>query len=211
MSVRSLVSIVAPPLCVCCGATAGSAEPLCARCRAELRWLPPYPEVPGFTPTWAPLAYEGGARSLVRALKFRGAVGLAATMGAQMAATAPSELLEGFTLVPVPIHPARLRQRGYNQAEWLALEVGERRGCPVVPCLERVGPPVRQVGSNRLERLESVEHTVRVRTGCEVPERAVIVDDVITTGATIDACASALYGAGTERAGGFGYARTLGR
>jgi predicted amidophosphoribosyltransferase len=211
MPLRSLVSVVAPPLCVACGASAGRVEPLCARCRAGLRWLPRYPEVPGYTPTWAPLAYEGGARALVRALKFRGAVGLAGPMAAQMAATAPDELLEGFTLVPVPIHPSRLRLRGYNQAEWLALEVGERRGCPVSVCLERVGPPVRQVGMNRLERLESVEHTVRVRDGHSVPERAVIVDDVITTGATIDACAGALYAGGCETAGGFAYARTLGR
>src|SRR3954471_13059588 len=115
MALRSLVSAVAPPLCVACGASAGRVEPLCARCRAGLRWLPPDPAPYG----WAPLAYEGGARALVRALKFRGAVGLAATMAAQIAATAPEELLGGFTLVPVPIHPARLRRRGYNQAEWL--------------------------------------------------------------------------------------------
>src|SRR3954468_725989 len=126
MALRSLVSIVAPPLCVCCGASAGSAEPLCARCRGGLRWLPPDPAPYG----WAPLAYEGGARALVRALKFRGAVGFAGTMAAQMAATAPDELLAGFTLVPVPIHPARLRRRGYNQAEWLPPRRRAARGRP---------------------------------------------------------------------------------
>jgi ComF family protein len=207
MSLRSLVSIVAPPLCVCCGASAGSAEPLCARCRGGLRWLSPDPAPYG----WAPLAYEGGARALVRALKFRGAVGLAATMAAQIAATAPDELLDGFTLVPVPIHPARLRRRGYNQAEWLALELGERRGCPVSVCLERVGPHVSQVGRTRLERMESIEHSIRLREGYEAPKRAVVVDDVITTGATIDACLGVLFGAGCELAGGLAYARTLGR
>ncbi len=207
MPLRSLVSIVAPPLCVSCGASAGSAEPLCARCRAELRWLPPDPAPYG----WAPLAYEGGARALVRALKFRGAVGLAATMAAQIAATAPDELLDGFTLVPVPIHPARLRRRGYNQAEWLALELGERRGCPVSVCLERVGSEASQVGLNRIERIDSIQQTIRVRDGYEAPERVVVVDDVITTGATIDACLGALFAAGCELAGGLAYARTLGR
>jgi predicted amidophosphoribosyltransferase len=190
-----------------CGANAGSAEPLCARCRAGLRWLPPHPAPYG----WAPLAYEGGARALVRALKFRGAIGLAATMAAQIAATAPAELLDGFTLVPVPIHPARLRRRGYNQAEWLALEVGERRGCPVSVCLERVGSSDSQVGRTRLERMESIEHSIRVREGYEVPKRVVVVDDVITTGATIDACLGVLFDAGCELAGGLAYARTLGR
>jgi ComF family protein len=207
MPLRSLVSIVAPPLCVSCGASAGSAEPLCARCRAELRWLPPDPAPYG----WAPLAYEGGARALVRALKFRGAVGLAATMAAQIAATAPDELLDGFTLVPVPIHPARLRRRGYNQAEWLALELGERRGCPVSVCLERVGSEASQVGLNRIERIDSIQQTIRVRDGYEAPKRVVVVDDVITTGATIDACLGALFAAGCELAGGLAYARTLGR
>ncbi len=207
MPLRSLVSIVAPPLCVSCGASAGSAEPLCARCRAELRWLPPDPAPYG----WAPLAYEGGARALVRALKFRGAVGLAATMAAQIAVTAPDELLDGFTLVPVPIHPARLRRRGYNQAEWLALELGERRGCPVSVCLERVGSEASQVGLNRIERIDSIQQTIRVRDGYEAPERVVVVDDVITTGATIDACLGALFAAGCELAGGLAYARTLGR
>jgi predicted amidophosphoribosyltransferase len=207
MALRSLVSVVAPPLCVACGASAGRVEPLCARCRAGLRWLPPEPAPYG----WAPLAYEGGARALVRALKFRGAVGLAATMAAQIAATAPDELLDGFTLVPVPIHPARLRRRGYNQAEWLALELGERRGCPVSVCLERSGTAFSQVGRTRLERMEAIEHSIRIRDGCEVPKRAVVVDDVITTGATIDACLGALFAGGCELAGGLAYARTLGR
>src|SRR3954471_17539308 len=194
MALRSIVSVVAPPLCVACGASAGRAEPLCGRCRAGLRWLSPDPAPYG----WAPLAYEGGARALVRALKFRGAVGLAGTMAAQIAATAPDELLDGFTLVPVPIHPARLRRRGYNQAEWLALELGERRGCPVSVCLERVGPAVTQIGRTRLERMEAIESSVRMRDGYEVPERVVVVDDVITTGATIDACAGVLFAAGAE-------------
>jgi predicted amidophosphoribosyltransferase len=207
MPLRSLVSIVAPPLCVACGASAGGAEPLCARCRSELRWLPPTPMPHG----WTPLAYEGGARALVRALKFRGVVGVAATMAAQIAATAPDELLDGFTLVPAPIHPARLRRRGYNQAEWLALELGERRGCPVSICLERVGPEFTQVGLTRLERMDALDASIRVRAGCEVPELAVVVDDVITTGATIDACIGALFDGGAELVGGLAYARTLGR
>jgi predicted amidophosphoribosyltransferase len=207
MTFRSLVSLVAPPLCVGCGASAGRVEPLCARCRAELRWLPPDPAPYG----WAPLAYEGGARALVRALKFRGMVGVAGAMAAQIAATAPDELLDGFTLVPVPIHPERLRRRGYNQAEWLALELGERRGCPVSVCLERAGPQASQVGRTRIERIESIEHSIRMREGFEAPKRAVVVDDVITTGATIDACLGVLFAAGCELAGGLAYARTLGR
>src|SRR4051794_29336400 len=100
MQLRSLVSLVAPPLCVGCGAAAGRVEPLCPECRGALRplgWI----EEP--LPVWVAFAYEGGAGALVRALKFRGTVRLAATMGAQLAAGAPAELLESAALVPVPL------------------------------------------------------------------------------------------------------------
>ena len=163
----------------------------------------------GVLPLWAPFEYESGARALVHALKYRGLCGVAATMGAQIAAAAPDELLDGFALVPVPLHPARLRKRGYNQAELLAQEVGIRRGCPVVDCLERSGDASTQVGRTRLERMTALEGTIRVRPGSEAPELAVIVDDVSTTGATIDECADALFAGGSQLVGGLAYAHTL--
>ena len=210
MSLRSLLTVVAPPLCAGCGASAGSAEPLCAECRRSLRWL--RGGRVGFgVHVWAALHYEGGARALVHALKFRGNAGVAATMAAQIAATAPDELLDGFTLVPVPIHPKRLKRRGFNQAERLAVEIGLRRGCPVADCLERTGPLRTQLGRDRWERLDAIEATIRVREGAEVPTHVVIVDDVMTTGATMSACAKALYDAGTELLGGLAYARTPGK
>jgi ComF family protein len=210
MPLRSLVSLVAPPLCVACGASAGRVEPLCWRCRNELQWLPPPVGRRSELPLWARFAYEGGARALVHALKYRGLRGAASTMGAQIAATAPDELLDGFTLVPVPLHPSRLRRRGYNQAELLAREVAKRRRCPLADCLERVGDPGTQVGRSRAERMTALEGTVRVRTGMSAPECAVLIDDVSTTGATLDVCAGALFAAGAERVGGLAYAHTLG-
>src|SRR5919199_804081 len=124
MSIRCLLSVLAPPLCVHCGANAGRAEPLCAACRGKLEWRRAPCGRTSVLPFWAPFDYSGGARAMVRALKFRAAAGVARTMGAQMAAAAPDELLAGSALVPVPIHPARLRRRGYNQAALLAAEVG---------------------------------------------------------------------------------------
>ncbi len=208
MDLRSFLSLVAPPLCVACGASAGRVEPLCPECRRELRWLPAPPLRTSVLPLWAPFAYGSGARALVRALKFRGLSGVAAHMGAQIAATAPDELLDGFTLVPVPLHPARLRRRGYNQAELLAREVGRRRGCPVVDCLERVGSAGTQVGRTRLERIRALEGCFRLRDGMTAPELAVIVDDVATTGATIDECAGVLFSGGSMLVGGLTYAHT---
>jgi len=222
MRLRSLVSVVAPPLCAGCGASAGRVEPLCADCRRGLRGCGGVEEVLGL-PTWAAFAYEGGARALVRALKFRGTAAVAATMAAQVAAGAPDELLGGavppggepasaVALVPVPLHPARRRRRGFNQAELLAREIAARRdGVSVADCLARAGPRVTQVGRGRSERLRAVDAGVRVRPGAPVPARALIVDDVVTTGATAAACARALRDAGAEVVGAVAYARTLGR
>ena len=208
MRLKSLVSLLAPPLCVACGASAGRVEPLCSRCRGELRWLPAPGGRTSVLSLWAPFSYESGARALVHALKFRGLPGAAATMGAQIAATAPAELLDGATLVPVPLHPERLRRRGYNQAELLAREVRKRRGCPVSDCLGRVGDAGTQVGRTRCERLIALEGSVRVREAVRAPRLAVLVDDVSTTGATLDVCADALLGAGCRAVRGLAYAHT---
>src|SRR4051794_22513495 len=98
---RPLLDVVAPPLCAGCGAAAGRLEPLCAECRRRLRWLAREPVAVGALAAWAPVAYEGPAQGVVRALKFRGATGAADAMAAQIAACAPPGWLEGGrSLVP---------------------------------------------------------------------------------------------------------------
>ncbi len=151
------------------------------------------------------MAYEGPGRALVRGLKYRGAVGLAEPMAAAICAGAPE--LDGV-LVPVPLHPRRRRQRGYNQAERLAAALGRRAGLEVADCLERTGPAAaRQVGRDRAERLAGP----RIEARGAAPPSALLVDDVCTTGATLSACAAALRAAGTAQVEAVVYARTLGR
>jgi predicted amidophosphoribosyltransferase len=206
MPLGRLLHLVAPPLCASCGASAGAAEPLCARCRPELRWLGPEPVelAPGLV-AWAPLAYEGPAQGVVRALKFKGAHRAAHAMAAQIVANAPPGWLEPrTTLVPAPLHPKRARTRGYNQARLLAEAIAERTGLPVSDCLERTGSARTQVGRDRAQRLAGIAGSVRVRGA--PPPSALLVDDVMTTGATLVACAKAL---GTAKA--IAYARTPGR
>jgi len=198
-------SVLVPPFCWECGGDAAVGAPLCSSCRAELRWLGPEAVVVEGVEVWAPVAYEGPGRALVRGLKYRGAVGLAEPMAAAICAGAPS--LAGV-LVPVPLHPRRRRRRGYNQAERLAAALSRRCGMPVVDCLARSGSAsARQVGRDRVQRLAGPP----IDATHPAPARAVIVDDVCTTGATLAACAAALRAAGTEEVSAVVYARTLGR
>ena len=206
-----LTSLLAPPLCAACGAHPGPSEPLCSRCRAGLRWL----EGDGFTrgppPTWAPLPYEGTAGALARALKFRGAWRVAETMAAQMVANSPSGWFHDAALVPVPLHAARRRRRGFNQAELLARAVAARTGASVHDCLERTGSRTTQTARGRAERLHAMTGAVRLRRGAVPPRKCVLVDDVTTTGATLAACARALDGGRRTEVRAAAYARTRGR
>ena len=207
MRPSTLLSALAPPLCWTCGRPAVPGLALCRGCRADLRWLGDEPVDLGGVPTWAPVAYEGPARDLVRALKFRSAAGLARTLATQIVANAPAELLAGAQLVPVPLHRTRRRERGFNQAEALAAAIGERSRLEVIACLERTGAGGRQVGRSRAQRL-AVAGGVVVRPDAAVPGCSLLVDDVITTGATLAACARALAAAGATEVRAVAYART---
>jgi ComF family protein len=222
----ALTSLLAPPLCWACKRAVRAGEPLCTRCRAALRWQRPEPVRLGGLDAYAPLAYEGAARELVRALKYRGAHGLAEPMAAQIAANAPAEILgagpplvpdgpalvpAGPALVPVPLHRARRRRRGFNQAGLLAAALAARTGHAVCDCLERLGRSGPQVGSSRAARIAGPGADVRLRPGARAPPRAVIIDDVITTGATLSACARALRAGGCREVVAAAYARTLAR
>jgi ComF family protein len=206
---RALLSIVAPPLCWSCQRDARPGEALCLGCRAALRWLGPEPVRLSGVEVWAPVAYEGPARELVRALKFRGASGVAEAMSAAVAAGVPPALLEGRELVPVPLHRAQQRRRGFNQAARLAEALGERAGLAVADCLERRGPVLTQVGRGAAERRAGPLGEVRAVGAA--PARALLVDDVVTTGATLAACAAALRAAGSREIAAVAYCRTVGR
>jgi len=205
--------MLVPPLCWGCGGVARLREPLCAGCRRLLHRLAPDPVLLCGLRVWAPVAYSGPARDLVRALKFRGAMAAADTMAAQIAANAPPELLDGEAggraLVPVPLHPRRLRRRGYNQATLIAEALATRTGLVVADCLARSGSAATQVGRDRAERRAGPAGSIRIRA--PAPARALLVDDVATTGATLAACAVALRAAGALDVAAIAFARTIGR
>jgi ComF family protein len=222
-TLSELLALVAPPACATCRATLARADDvLCASCRRSLPWLRgprcrrcglPAPCRPcpaaraAYDAAWAPVSYDAGARELVAALKFRAALPAVEVMAAQMAAGAPAELLRGATLVPVPLHPARRRRRGFDQAARLAEALAERTGLPVAACLRRAGEATRQLGAGRQER--QAANRIEVRAVAPAPARALLVDDVHTTGATLDACARALRASGARHVAAITYARTL--
>ena len=218
-----ILALVAPPACAACRVPLEAAwEGLCPACRRALPWLGeprcprcalPAPCAPcpargaAFARSWAPLAHSGPARALVNALKFGGALALADLMAAQLAAGAPPWLAAGGPLVPVPAHPARARGRGFDQAHLLARALGRRAGLGVEPCLRRGGPARRQLGASRRRRVAAGRIEVVARE--PVPERATLVDDVHTTGATLYACARALRHSGARDVCALTYSRTL--
>jgi ComF family protein len=204
-----LGGLLAPPVCWGCSGPAGRGQILCRACRGRLHRLAPAPVWLSGVRVWAPLAYSGPARDLVSALKFRGAVGVADAMAAQIAANAPPELLAGATLVPVPLHARRLRSRGYNQAAAIADALGLRTGSEIADCLARTGLAATQVGRHRAERRAGPAGAIEVRAA--VPASVLLVDDVVTTGATLAACQRALRAAGSSEVAAVVFARTLGR
>jgi LSD1 subclass zinc finger protein len=221
---RSLLSLIAPPACWCCRAGVRAGEALCGTCRSALPFLRgarcPRCALPApcgrrcpaaggaVAHAWSPVAFSGPARDLVHALKFHGARTAADVMAAQIVAGAPAGLLRaGAVLVPVPSHPRHVRARGSDHARTLARLIGGRTGLPVACCLTRAGPAVRQVGSSRAARRANGRLRVQVRS--RTPASAVLIDDVHTTGATLEACAIALLERGTERVSAIAYARAL--
>jgi len=185
-----LLDLLGRDRCARCRSAAG---PLCPRCLASLPPAPPR-RVPGLARILVPLAYEGAARALVLDLKLRGRRAAAAPLADAMGAAVAAEGLDGEVLAWVPARRADVRVRGFDHAHELARALEVRLGLPALPLLSRVGP-VRpdQVGLTAGERARNLRGAFIAR-GC--PARVVVVDDVVTTGATLGACARCLRRAG---------------
>jgi ComF family protein len=199
-----VVSLLAPPLCAACAAPAVAGAPLCERCRRALERAPAQRLlVPAVDLAVAAAPYEGVARQLVGALKFRGLTAVARPMAEAIARVA--RLDEGATIVPVPPAPRRRRGRGFDPADEIAAALSRLAGPPLLRCLKRGDGP-RQVGRPRRDRVVSPP---RVWASAPAPAEAVLVDDVVTTGATLTACAMALRAAGAVEVRAVAFGRSI--
>lgn len=192
-----LLGLLAPPLCVCCRRTlprASRGPQLCPACHSEIDRVPVHDlTADGIDAGFAALPYSGAGRRLVAALKFSRLLAAAELGAALIAARAPWRL-RADAIVPVPAAPLRFAARGFDPAAELARALAGASGIEVSAALRR--RDVRhQRGRSRRERLA---RPPVISAGGPVPAEVLLVDDVVTTGATLDACACALRDAGCE-------------
>jgi predicted amidophosphoribosyltransferase len=195
---RGALGIVAPPLCLCCRAPLvrpARGPALCDRCSVEIeRAAGQELRADGIDAGFAPLPYLGAGRRLVAALKFSRLL-VVAELGAALIAAGASRRALDAVIVPVPGAPIRSLRRGFDPAAELAAALSGYTGSAVCRCLRRRDLR-RQRGRSRGRRLAEPPAVVAIGP---TPRTALLVDDVVTTGATIDACARALREAGSER------------
>jgi len=189
-----LLAMLAPNTCLGCDAE-GSL--LCATCLDRLPGVENYNGHAALTSIQAVTPYTGTAKALVWQLKSAGAQAAAAIMATQML----RQLKPGrdLVIVPVPTATSRVRQRGYDQAKLLARALARQAGLPYLDCLARVGQ-THQVGATREQRLRQLQAAFRVRRPTAVRSAyLLLVDDVSTTGATLELAATILKSAGARR------------
>jgi ComF family protein len=215
---RLALDIALPTLCVACREPVHG-EGVCAECWSKLSFIaPPYcprlgipfvydpgPELlsmeaianpPAYQRARAAVRYDDVARTLVHALKYQDRTDLAPAIGRWMARAGRELLGEADVLVPVPLHWRRGWSRRYNQSGALARVIERQTGVKLKSeALRRIRPTEQQIGLSRKDRASNVQGAFKVATERKADiegRRVVLIDDVLTSGATVDACARAL-------------------
>jgi len=191
---------LAPPACAACDAPIAAGVAFCVPCAGTVDRLDPGRPLAAF-------AFGGAVRDAVVRFKYGGRSDLARPLGSLLLGAAGVAGLSADLVVPVPLHPVRLAERGFNQAALLARVLAPSCGS-FTPSLRRVAVRQRQASLGRAERLANLDGAFvahpRVRG-----RSVIVVDDVWTTGATFAACEAALLGAGAAAVTPFALARTL--
>jgi ComF family protein len=225
-----------PPLCASCRDPLGNPGGLCPACWSRVSFIaPPYCErlgipfvydpgpgilsmeaiadPPAYGRARAAVRYDDIARDLVHRLKYGDRLDLATTMGRWMARAGQELIEDADALLPVPLHWRRLWGRRFNQAATLAKAVAAGRELPVLTAaLRRVRATPQQVRLSRNERAVNVQGAFALTQDGKAAihgKRLVLVDDVLTSGATVDACARALLRAGARNVDVLVFARVV--
>jgi ComF family protein len=233
---RAALDLALPPLCPTCREPVADPGGLCPGCWGRLSFISrPYCErlgtpfaydpgpgvlsmeaiadPPAFGRARAAVRYDEIARKLVHAYKYGDRLDLAPTMGGWMALAGREVLAGADALVPVPLHWRRLWARRFNQSAALALAIGRTCSVPVAHgALRRVRATRQQVGLSRGERDANVQGAFRVSAEGRATlrgKRVVLVDDVLTSGATADTCARTLLRAGAANVDVLVFARVV--
>lgn len=233
-----LIDLAFPPACLACRKATETSDALCPACWSAIRFIErpfcerlgiPFavdlgaegllsPDAIANPPVYARARAvaqfdDGPARSLVHRLKYGDRLELARTMGAWMARAGDELLTEADVLLPVPLHRGRLARRRFNQAAVLARTVSDRSGVPLdALALTRVKPTPPQVGLTRTQRAANVQGAFKVHPesrGAVDGKAVVLVDDVMTSGATINAAARAVLRGGAKRVDVLVFARVV--
>ncbi len=233
---RGAVGIVYPPTCIACQAATGEAQALCPACWGDIAFIArPYCErlgtpfavdlgdglvspaaiadPPVFARARAACRFDGTARDLVHRLKYGDRTDIALAMGRMMAQAGRDLLPDAGLIVPVPLHRTRLWSRRFNQAAALGRVVAGQSGIALAPlALARVKRTRQQVGLTRAQRADNLQGAFRVPPGARPQiegRRILLVDDVLTTGATANAAARALLRAGATAVDVLTFARVV--
>ena len=235
MLAKGAVDTLYPPTCLACRAATDAHGALCPRCWSAMRFIErPFCErlgtpfeqdlgegllspqamadPPVFARARAVARFEDGpARKLVHRLKYSDRAELARPIARWMARAGADVLADADCLAPVPLHAVRLWRRRFNQAAMLAREIAQASGKPCdVSALLRVKATHSQVGLSRTQRAENVQGAFKVADGAVVKGRnIVLVDDVLTSGATANAASRALLRAGAKRVDVLVFARVV--
>lgn len=231
LSARAL-RLVLPPRCLLCGAPGADGRDLCAGCagdfplnaircpRCALPLKTPAPSCgvclkrePPFASAWAPFRYEHPLDLLEARFKFHADLAAGRVLSALMIERAAIDVpARPELLIPVPLHAARLRERGYNQALELAQPLAHAFAIPLRADLllrTRATPP--QSGLDAKTRGKNLRGAFAVAAEATLPSHVALVDDVMTTGATLRECARVLRAAGVARVDVWALARAPAR
>ncbi len=212
-----LLEFVLPQRCACCGAPANAASVLCEPCLARIPQAPaalcatclvrgdapyaclrhPHAQVAS---AWV---YDDAAAAVVQALKYDGRPQLASALGGVLAGALPAGGPRPDLVLEMPLHPARERERGYNQAAMLADALAEAISVPrAFGAILRIRATAPQARLGQRDRRQNVSGAFKVMLPARLHGRRVlVVDDVLTTGNTMQACLGALAEAGAQASG----------